>query len=234
MSQELQKNRKLVEEVFNKVYSKYDLMNDLMSFGAHRNWKRKLIHLMNPNITDSLIDVGCGTGDIGKLYSDVTKKNSYILSVDPNEQMVELGKKKLNSYKNINWQIGSAESLKVDSDSFDFYTISFGLRNTSDVGKTIKEAFRVLKPGGRFLCLEFSKVENSNLEYLYKNYSKFIPKIGGIIVGDNKPYEYLIKTIDSFLNQEELLDIMKKNNLINCEYVNLNGGVVAIHSGWKI
>ena len=165
MSQKLQKDRKLVQEVFDKVYNKYDLMNDIMSFGSHRNWKKILIQMMNPIKNQNLIDVGCGTGDIGKLFSNATDDKCKILSVDPNAQMIELGKKKLRNYNNISWQIGSGEKLDVKSNTFDFYTISFGLRNTSDVDKTIKEAYRVLKKGGRFFCLEFSKVENSNLEF---------------------------------------------------------------------
>ena len=234
MSQNLQQNRSIVENVFNKVYDKYDLMNDLMSFGIHRSWKKKLIITMNPAENQNLIDVGCGTGDIGKLYSDFTNHNSNILSTDPNEKMVEKGKSNLKNYKNIEWKICAGEKLDAMSDSFDFYTISFGLRNTKDVRKTINEAYRVLKKGGRFICLEFSKIDNSDLNFLYKQYSRIIPLIGKYIVGDRDPYEYLIKSIDQFLNQEELLNIMKECNFENCTYTNLNGGIVAIHSGWKI
>ena len=234
MSQNLQQNRSIVENVFNKVYDKYDLMNDLMSFGIHRSWKKKLIKIMNPSENQNLIDVGCGTGDIGKLYSDFTNHNSNILSTDPNEKMVEKGKSNLKNYKNIEWRICDGEKLDAMSDSFDFYTISFGLRNTKDVRKTINEAYRVLKKGGRFICLEFSKINNSDLNFLYKQYSRIIPLIGKYIVGDRDPYEYLIKSIDQFLNQEELLNIMKECNFENCTYTNLNGGIVAIHSGWKL
>ena len=234
MSQNLQQNRSIVENVFNKVYDKYDLMNDLMSFGIHRSWKKKLIITMNPTENQNLIDVGCGTGDIGKLYSDFTNHNSNILSTDPNEKMVEKGKSNLKNYKNIEWKICAGEKLDAMSDSFDFYTISFGLRNTKNVRKTINEAYRVLKKGGRFICLEFSKIDNSDLNFLYKQYSRIIPLIGKYIVGDRDPYEYLIKSIDQFLNQEELLNIMKECNFENCTYTNLNGGIVAIHSGWKI
>ena len=218
MSQNLQQNRSIVENVFNKVYDKYDLMNDLMSFGIHRSWKKKLIKIMNPSENQNLIDVGCGTGDIGKLYSDFTNHNSNILSTDPNEKMVEKGKSNLKNYKNIEWRICDGEKLDAMSDSFDFYTISFGLRNTKDVRKTINEAYRVLKKGGRFICLEFSKIDNSDLNFLYKQYSRIIPLIGKYIVGDRDPYEYLIKSIDQFLNQEELLNIMKECNFKNCTY----------------
>ena len=234
MDQYLNKNRKLVKSVFDKVYDNYDLMNDLMSFGAHRIWKKRLISLMNPSVNQSLVDVGCGTGDIGKYYSDVTNKNSNVLSVDPNQKMINKGKERLKQYKNIKWQVNSGEFLNVKDETYDFYTISFGIRNTTDIEKTISEAFRVLKKGGRFLCLEFSKIENKNLNFLYKQYSKFLPNIGKFVVGDENPYKYLTNSIDKFLNQEELLRIIKKNNFVNCKYYNLSGGIVAIHSAWKI
>ena len=148
--------------------------------------------------------------------------------------MIEEGKKKLIKHKNIIWKVGCAENLKVEDNTYDFYTISFGLRNTKDLNKSLSEAYRVLKKGGRFLCLEFSKIENANLEFIYKNYSKIIPFIGQLIVGDKKPYEYLINSIEKFVNQEKLLELMKKNNFRNCTYKNLSGGIVSIHSGWKI
>ena len=143
-------------------------------------------------------------------------------------------KKNLKSYKNIKWKICNAERLNIPDNSFDFYTISFGLRNVKDINKSLREANRVLKKGGRFLCLEFSKIENINLEILYKNYSKLIPKIGGVVVGEKKPYEYLLESIKNFVSQKQLIEIMKENNFTNCEYRNLSGGIVAIHSGWKI
>ena len=148
--------------------------------------------------------------------------------------MIKKGKEKLNKYKNLNWIIASAEKLPIKDNSFDFYTISFGLRNTKDLNKSLSEAYRVLKPGGRFLCLEFSKIQNSNLNYIYKNYSKIIPTIGKYIVGEKEPYEYLIKSIENFINQDELIDLMKKITLKNATYRNLSGGIVSIHSGWKI
>ena len=234
MRQNLQQNNGLVQSVFNSVFDKYDFMNDLMSFGIHRIWKKELIQIMNPSNRQKLIDVGCGTGDIAKLYSFATDNKPEILCVDPNKKMIDKGKKKLQNYYNIKWKISSAEKLDVTSNSYDFYTISFGLRNTKNINESISEAYRVLKKGGKFLCLEFSKIENSNLNFLYKNYSKFIPIIGKYIVGDQKPYEYLIKSIDEFTNQHQLLEIMKKNKFENCEYRNLSGGIVAIHTGWKV
>ena len=234
MQQDLQQKKGLVEGVFNKVFERYDLMNDFMSLGIHRIWKKDLIQMMNPSNNKKLIDVGCGTGDIANLYVKNISNKTSILCVDPNKKMITEGKKKLNKYKNITWKVGYAENLKVSNNSYDFYTISFGLRNTKNLNKSLAEAYRVLKKGGRFLCLEFSKIENSNLDFIYKNYSKIIPLLGQIIVGDKKPYKYLIKSIEKFVNQEQLLEIMKKNNFKNCTYRNLSGGIVAIHSGWKI
>ena len=234
MQQHLQNKKGLVQGVFDQVFDRYDLMNDFMSFGIHRLWKKNLINMMGPSKNKSLIDVACGTGDIGKLYLDNTDINNHITCIDPNKGMVAKGKEKLKNYKNVKWIISSAEKLPLKSNSFDFYTISFGLRNTKDLNKSLSEAYRVLKKGGRFLCLEFSKVENSNLDFFYKNYSKLIPIFGQMIVGDKKPYEYLVNSIDEFINQEQIIEMMKKNNFTNCSYKNLNGGVVAIHSGWKI
>jgi demethylmenaquinone methyltransferase/2-methoxy-6-polyprenyl-1,4-benzoquinol methylase len=124
--------------------------------------------------------------------------------------------------------------LPFKDNSFDIYTISFGIRNVTDINRCLEEAYRVLKPGGHFLCLEFSKVENEILNSFYQKYSKLIPFVGKIIVGDVKPYEYLIASIDKFYNQNELLDLLNKNNFSNTEFRNLSNGISAIHSGWKI
>ena len=234
MQQNLQQKKGLVKSVFDTVYDKYDLMNDFMSFGVHRHWKKELIRQMNPSSNDTLVDVACGTGDIAKLFSYVNDNKSKILCIDFNQKMLSEGKKRLKNYKNIKWKLSNAENLDLPSNSFDFYTISFGLRNTKNINKSIKEAYRVLKKGGRFFCLEFSKIQNHNLEILYKNYSKFIPLIGKIIVGETKPYEYLIESIENFVNQEELIEILKNNKFYKPNYKNLSGGIVAIHSGWKI
>jgi demethylmenaquinone methyltransferase/2-methoxy-6-polyprenyl-1,4-benzoquinol methylase len=234
MQQNLQNKDGLVKNVFNKVYDKYDLMNDFMSLGIHRIWKKNLIQLMNPSKGKKLIDVACGTGDLGKLYLDSVGANQKILCVDPNKGMLKKGKSKLKKYKNIKWIIASAENLPIQDNSCDYYTISFGLRNTKNLNKALSEAYRILKPGGRYLCLEFSKIENSNLNSFYKNYSKLIPSIGKIVVGEKKPYEYLIKSIENFINQPQLINLMEKNKFQNCTYRNLSGGIVAIHSGWKV
>ncbi|MDA9598837.1 bifunctional demethylmenaquinone methyltransferase/2-methoxy-6-polyprenyl-1,4-benzoquinol methylase UbiE [Candidatus Pelagibacter sp.] len=233
MQQYLQNKKGLVQSVFDRVYDKYDLMNDFMSMGIHRIWKKNLINMMNPSIKSNLIDVACGTGDIGKLFLDNTKIDLAITCVDPNKGMITKGQKKLNKYKNIHWIVASAEKLPVPDNTFDFYTISFGIRNTKNISKALSEAYRVLKPGGRFLCLEFSKIQNTNLDFVYKNYSKLIPFIGNFVVGEREPYEYLIKSIENFINQEEMVYLMEKNNFKKCFYRNLSGGIVSIHSGWK-
>ena len=234
MQQYLQNKKGLVQNVFNQVYDRYDLMNDFMSLGIHRLWKKSLLNMMNPSSNQNLIDVACGTGDIAKLFVKHVNKLSHIACVDPNKGMISKGKEKLSNFKNINWIISPAEKIPLSDNLFDFYTISFGLRNTTKIDKALSEAYRVLKPGGRFLCLEFSKIQNTNLETLYKNYSKLIPSIGKFVVGEKQPYEYLIKSIEDFLNQEELIDAMVKNNFKKCTYRNLSGGIVSIHSGWKI
>ena len=234
MKQFLQNQKNLVQNVFNDVYDKYDLMNDFMSLGIHRLWKKDLIMMMSPYTNKKLIDVGCGTGDIGKLFLNTVKFKGSVYNVDPNKKMLDQGKKRFKNVDNISWHIGNAENLKFKSNLFDYYTISFGLRNTKDISKSLKEAYRVLKPGGRFLCLEFSKISNSNLNFLYKNYSKIIPKVGKFIVGKSEPYEYLIKSIDKFINQNQLVELMNKNGFENSKYKDLSGGIVSIHSGWKV
>ena len=234
MQQYLQNKKGLVQNVFDQVYDQYDLMNDFMSLGVHRLWKKDLLNMMNPSSNQKLIDVACGTGDIAKLFLNNVNKKSYVTCVDPNIGMIKKGKEKLKKFNNLNWVVASAEKLPMDINSFDFYTISFGLRNTKDLNKSLSEAYRVLKPGGRYLCLEFSKIENSGLDFIYKKYSKVIPSIGKLIVGEKEPYEYLVKSIENFVNQDELIDLMKKNGFQNCTYRNLSGGIVSIHSGWKI
>ena len=234
MQQYLQNKKGLVQNVFDQVYDRYDIMNDIMSLGVHRLWKKNLINMMNASSQQNLIDVACGTGDVAKLFLNMVNKNAKIACVDPNKGMIEKGREKLKDFNNLKWVVSSAEKLPIEDNKFDFYSISFGLRNTKDLSKTLNEAYRVLKPGGRFLCLEFSKIQNSNLEFIYKNYSKFIPVIGKLIVGEKEPYEYLIKSIENFINQDELVDLMKESGFIKCDYQNLSGGIVSIHSGWKI
>ena len=234
MQQYLQNEKGLVQNVFDDVYDRYDLMNDLMSLGIHRLWKKNLLNMMNPTSNSKLADVACGTGDIAKLFLNNFSKENSVTCVDPNKNMIKKGKQKLKNFKNIDWIIASAEKLPLKNNSYDYYTISFGIRNTKNLTKALKEAYRILKPGGRFFCLEFSKIQNQNLDFLYKKYSKLIPSLGKIILGKKEPYEYLIKSIESFVNQDELINLMIKNGFKKCEYRNLSGGIVSIHSGWKI
>ena len=234
MQQYLQNKKGLVQNVFDQVYDQYDLMNDFMSLGIHRLWKKNMLNMMNPSSNQKLIDVACGTGDIAKLFLKHVNKSSKITCVDPNKGMINKGKEKLKKFDHLNWIIAPAEKLPINDNSFDFYTISFGLRNTKNLDESLNEAYRVLKPGGRFLCLEFSKIQNSGLEFFYKNYSRLIPSIGKFIVGEKQPYEYLVKSIENFINQDELIDLMIKKNFKKCNYRNLSGGIVSIHSGWKI
>ena len=234
MQQYLQNKKGLVQNVFDQVYDRYDLMNDFMSLGVHRLWKKNLINMMNPSLNQNLIDVACGTGDIAGLFLKHVNESSQVTCIDPNRGMINKGKEKLSKFKNINWIISQAENIPLSDNLFDFYTISFGLRNTAEISNALSEAYRVLKPGGRFLCLEFSKIQNTNFEKIYKNYSRLIPTLGKLVVGEKQPYEYLIKSIENFLNQEELIELMIKNNFKKCTYRNLSGGIVSIHSGWKI
>ena len=234
MQQYLQNKKGLVQNVFDRVYDQYDLMNDLMSLGIHRLWKRNLLNLMNPSPNQKLIDVACGTGDIANLFLESLNHSSKITCVDPNKGMIKKGKEKLSKFKNLKWILAPAEKLPLEENTFDFYTISFGLRNTKNLGQALSESYRVLKPGGRYFCLEFSKIQNSSLNFIYKNYSKLIPKIGKLVVGEDEPYKYLTKSIENFVNQEELINLMEKSGFQKCTYRNLSGGIVSIHSGWKI
>jgi len=229
-----QDKTKLVNSVFDKVYKNYDLMNDLMSFGVHRYWKKNLITWMNPQLGNKIIDVAAGTGDLVKMISKKNDNKNILCCVEPNRGMLQVGKEKLKSLTNIKWYLNSAEKLPFEESTFDFYTISYGIRNVTDINQCLREAYRVLKPGGRFFCLEFSKVENEILNLLYQKYSKLIPLIGKIVVGSEEPYEYLIGSIDKFYNQNELAALLKKNRFSNVEFRNLSNGISAIHSGWKI
>ncbi len=234
MKSTIQDKNKLVNSVFSDVHKKYDLMNDIMSFGIHRAWKEKFIDWMSPQPETKLIDVASGTGDIAKLFLDETNNSGKITCVEPNTLMLNQGKKKLKKYGNIKWINASAEKIPTESNTFDYYSISYGIRNVSDINTVLKEAFRVLKPGGRFMCLEFSKINNELLDYLYKQYSKTIPLIGKLIIGSDKPYKYLIESIEKFYNQEQLAELILDNGFSNVEYRNVSNGISAIHSGWKI
>ena len=227
-------NERLVTKVFQDVFDKYDLMNDLMSLGVHRIWKKEFINWLNPQKGTNLVDVASGTGDIARLYLDRVKLQGSVCCVDENKGMLSINKKKINTKHNIKWFCNNAEKLPFKKNFFDYYTISFGIRNVNNINNALKEAYRVLKPGGRFLCLEFSKVKNEILNKFYKSYSRSIPQIGKIIVGKSEPYEYLINSIEKFYSQEEFAKKIKKHKFENITYKDLTGGIVAIHSAWKI
>ena len=153
-------------------------MNDLMSLGIHRLWKKKVIDWIKPHYGDSLIDVASGTGDMAKLFSLHTKNKTKINCVEPNDKMFQIGKEKLKNFKNISWIRASSENLPFKENEFDFYTISYGIRNVNQIEKCLSEAYRVLKPGGRFFCLEFSKIDNELINFFYKNTLKLYQLLG--------------------------------------------------------
>ena len=227
-------NERFVTKIFQDVLDKYDLMNDLMSLGVHRLWKKNFIHWLNPQKNTTLIDVASGTGDVAKLYLNKINYKGCVFCVDENKGMLDINKRKFKKNSNVKWFCNGAEKLPFRNNYFDYYTISFGIRNVSNLNSALKEAYRVLKPGGRFLCLEFSKVKNEILNKFYKTYSKSIPKIGKLIEGKSEPYEYLINSIEEFYSQEKFVEQIKKQNFINVSYRNLSGGIVAIHSAWKV
>ena len=227
-------SERLVTKVFQDVFDKYDLMNDLMSLGIHRLWKKNFINWLNPQKNTTLVDVASGTGDIAKLYLNKINYKGHVCCVDESKEMLNINREKLKGNIHVKWFCSSAEKLPFKNNYFDYYTISFGIRNINNINNALKEAYRVLKPGGRFLCLEFSKVENAILNKLYKTYSKSIPKLGKFIVGKSGPYEYLINSIEKFYSQEKFFQQIKKQNFIKVSYRNLSGGIVAIHSAWKV
>ena len=230
-----QKNsQRSVTKVFQDVSDKYDLMNDLLSLGIHRLWKKQLILCLNPQKNTKLIDVASGTGDIAKIFLEEVNYKSYVFCVDENKKMLNISEKKFYKNSNIKWFCNDAEKLPFKDNYFDYYTISFGIRNINNINNALKEAYRVLKPGGRFLCLEFSKVNNEILDKFYKIYSKSIPILGKIVMGKSEPYSYLVNSIDKFYNQKELLKKIKEQDFINASFKNLSGGIAAIHSAWKI
>jgi len=227
-------SERLVTKVFQDVFDEYDLMNDLMSLGIHRLWKKNFINWLNPQKKTTLVDVASGTGDIAKLYLNKINYKGHVCCVDESKEMLNINREKLKGNINVKWFCSSAEKLPFKNNYFDYYTISFGIRNINNINNALKEAYRVLKPGGRFLCLEFSKIENEILNKLYKTYSKSIPQLGKFIVGKSGPYEYLINSIEKFYSQEKFFQQIKKQNFINVSYRNLSGGIVAIHSAWKV
>ena len=222
------------KEVFDKVASKYDIMNDIMSLGAHRYWKELLIDWLSPENEMHIIDVAGGTGDVARRFLKRVKGKGKATVCDPNEFMVKEGKKNHNFKDKIEWIVASAEDLPFKENTFDAYLVSFGVRNFSNIEKSLGEAYRVLKPGGKFYCLEFSKAENETISSVYNFYSSIIPVMGKIIVGDEKPYEYLTKTISNFPSQENFKKIIEGTKFKDVNYRNIFNGIVAIHNATKI
>lgn len=226
----IDKKDHLVNEIFDSVSSNYNLMNDIASLGLHRYWKQKLINLLAPQPHQNLLDVAGGTGDVAKLFVRSGGLSSDI--VDINFNMLKEG---INSDVKIRHFVGNCEELPFKSNSYHRATISFGLRNVTNRPKALNEIYRILKPGGRFICLEFSQVENKILNYIYDNWSFFfIPKFGGLIANDKKSYQYLVESIRMFPNKNELSSLISNAKFSRVKYHVLSGGIVCLHSGWKI
>ena len=230
------KKTPLVQKLFSEVSKKYDLMNDIMSFGTHRLWKKRLIEIMNINSNDKIIDVGSGTGDLTKIILK-ENKNVLIYSVDLNLEMLNEAKKQFNDQqkKNIKFINTNAENLPFENNFFDKYVISFCLRNITYIEKALYESFRILKPGGIFYCLEFSAPTSSVINKIYSKYkNKIVPFIGEKVANNKNAYKYLEESISQFPNQNILLDKINNVGFEKTSYINLFDGIVSIHMGFKI
>jgi len=243
-----------VYEVFHNVAQKYDLMNDVMSCGIHRLWKDHFIGRMAPVPGTRLIDVAGGTGDIAFRFIDyirnqsslqqvspsVSPRQSHVTVCDINQAMLDVGKQKaaargLDKTGSMSWVLGNAEELPVEDESYDVYTVAFGIRNMTHIDTVLSEAYRVLRPGGRFMCLEFSEVTNPLLRRAYDAYSfQVLPVMGQVVAGDWKSYQYLVESIRQFPVQEDFKEMIEDANFCNVTYENLLFGVAAIHSGFKL
>ncbi|MCX2724489.1 bifunctional demethylmenaquinone methyltransferase/2-methoxy-6-polyprenyl-1,4-benzoquinol methylase UbiE [Roseibium sp. DSM 29163] len=232
----------LVDEVFHKVAERYDLMNDLMSGGLHRVWKDAMVsYLAPPRAMGSgwrLLDVAGGTGDIATRVVRRSNEMARAVVCDINESMLNVGRdraEKAGLGDVITFTQGNAEDLPFPDRSFDAYTIAFGIRNVPDIPKALREARRVLKRGGRFLCLEFSEVDVPVLDKLYDTFSfQAIPVVGKWVTGDGDPYQYLVESIRRFPNQERFADMIREAGFERVTYRNYSGGIAALHSGWKL
>jgi demethylmenaquinone methyltransferase/2-methoxy-6-polyprenyl-1,4-benzoquinol methylase len=226
-----------VEGVFDSVASRYDLMNDLMSGGIHRLWKRRFVRMMRPSADKSLLDVAGGTGDIAFLYRKAAGDKAEITVCDINREMLNVGQRRAidRGYTGgIDWVHGDAEKLSFKNKSFEIYSISFGLRNVTRIDDALAEACRVLKPGGQFFCLEFSQIKNDLLKKLYDRFSfDVIPKIGKIIANDFNSYEYLVESIRQFPSKEVLSHRLRNAGFENVHAYPLSGGIACIHVALK-
>jgi demethylmenaquinone methyltransferase / 2-methoxy-6-polyprenyl-1,4-benzoquinol methylase len=231
----------LVNRVFSTVAERYDLMNDLMSGGLHRLWKDDLIAALNPPRGDKpyrLLDVAGGTGDVAIRYARASGPNATVVLCDISPEMMEVGRRRVERARlsqRITFAQGNAEALPFPDRSFNAYTIAFGIRNVTHIGKALSEAFRVLKIGGHFLCLEFSRVEVPILDRLYDFHSfEVIPRLGAIAAGDAEPYRYLVESIRKFPSQKRFAEMIGAAGFERVSYRNLSGGIAAIHSAWKL
>jgi demethylmenaquinone methyltransferase/2-methoxy-6-polyprenyl-1,4-benzoquinol methylase len=228
----------LVGEVFASVAGRYDLMNDLMSGGLHRLWKDKFVRLMNPQDGQVILDVAGGTGDIAIRSYRHTKGKAKITVCDINPAMLQEGRAKVIDHgilKGIDFITGNAEELPIASHSVDIYCIAFGLRNVTHIDKALREAARVLKPGGKFFCMEFSPGVRRELKPFYDRYClTVLPAIGKYVAKDESAYRYLAESIQQFPTQQVLANRMEKAGLSRATWLNLTGGIVVIHQGWKL
>lgn len=231
---------RLVDEVFSSVANKYDIMNDIMSFGIHRIWKKEFINHI-PNNCKKMIDMASGTGDIMiAAHKKLMPKNHdfSITACDINVNMLNIARDRAidnNVVHNVNYTVNKAESIPFADNSFDCYTITFGIRNVTHLDLALKEAHRVLKPGGKFVCMEFSKPNNKHFAKLYDYYSmNFIPKIGECITGDKESYQYFVESIRTFPDQKTFANMIESANFDFVKYSNLTMGIVTIHTAYKI
>ena len=230
----------LVREVFSSVARKYDLMNDLMSGGVHRLWKDAMVEWLNPQPGWQVLDVAGGTGDIAFRIAETVRARdgeAGIVVCDINADMLNEGKLRATEKgeKAVRWVNGDAEALPVPDASFDAYTIAFGIRNVTHIDKALAEARRVLKPGGRFLCLEFSRVQAPILDAMYDKFSfAVLPRLGEIVAGDAEAYRYLAESIRRFPPQAKFAKMIEAAGLSRVKVRNMTGGIAAMHSAWKI
>ncbi len=237
----LEARQDLVNSVFATVAERYDLMNDLMSGGLHRLWKDDLVAALNPPRGEKpfrLIDVAGGTGDVAIRYARAGGPNATAVLCDISAEMIEVGRRRVQAkhlQSRITFAQGNAEALPFPNKSFDAYTIAFGIRNVTHIDRALAEAFRVLKTGGRFLCLEFSEVQVPILDRLYDFHSfEVIPRLGALAAGDAEPYRYLVESIRKFPTQSRFAEMIQAAGFDRVSFRNLTGGIAAIHSGWRI
>ena len=227
----------LVKKIFENVSGRYDLMNDFMSLGIHRVWKKSMLDWLAPRRGQSLIDVAGGTGDIAFNFIKRAKTGASATILDLTESMMIEGQKKtidLPEESQINWVCGDAMRMPFSDSTFDVYTISFGIRNVTNISKTLSEAYRVLKPGGRLMILEFSSVNNDLISWIYDKYSfNIIPKLGEFVSNDRESYQYLVESIRKFPNQEKFSEMIINEGFRKVKYRDLTFGIAALHSAWK-